>query len=99
MVTTFKNRLRKSLLDGAKAGTVAGIYLRPERRSTAQFPSILISQRCFHQAAKALNSALDHLYAAHGIRNVEWYVDRSLGLDVQGRIAWCNLDITDAIVP
>lgn len=99
MVAPFKKRLHKALLDGAVVGTVPGIYLKPERRSTVQFPSVMLSQRCVHQAAKVLETALDRLYAAHGSNNVDWYIERSLGLDVHGRVAWCNLDITDAIVP
>lgn len=89
----------KTQIDAVEAGAVHGIYLRPERRSPIQFGSIFLSERCIHQAGKALNVALNRLYAAHGTGNIEWYIERSLGLDVQRRVAWCNLDITNVIVP
>lgn len=99
MAMSLKRRLRKSLLENVIAGTLPGIYLRPERRSPIQFGSVYLGERCLRQAGKALEVALDRLYAAHGTSNIEWYVERSLGLDVQRRVAWCNIDITDVIVP
>jgi hypothetical protein len=80
-------------------GAVPGIYLKPERRSGVQFEGTYLSQSCPIEAATALERALDGLYKRHGEKNVAWYIERSLGLDVKRNVAWCNLDITDQIVP
>lgn len=81
-----------------ESGATAGIYLRPERRSVVQFEITFLDGNCPKKAATALEKALGRLYARHGEKNVEWYIERSLGLDVARNVAWCNVDITDQIV-
>lgn len=93
------NRITLCRLQNNGAGEVPGIYLRPERRSAIQFEIVFLSKSCHLQAATALNKALDGLYAKHGIKNIDWYIERSHGLDVKRNVAWGNLDITDQIVP
>lgn len=92
-------RILRCRLQNSGAGEVPGIYLRPERRSAIQFEIVFLSQRCVKQAATALETALDGLYAKHGVKNIDWYIERSQGLDVNRNVAWGNLDITDLVVP
>ena len=46
-----------------------------------------------------IDSVLERLFTKHGETKLNRYIERSLGLDVEGRIAWCNLDLTDQVVP
>jgi hypothetical protein len=80
------------------AGELPGIYLKPERRSKVQFDPIFLSSNCYSKANFALNRELNRLFSKHGESNIDWYAERSLGLDVAGKIAWNNMDITEAIV-
>lgn len=85
---------------GKSEGQVAGLYLKPARRSQIQFEPIFLGNGMQDESVLVcLNRALDKLYADNQKTQVDWYIERSLGLDVDGRIAWCNLDITDCIVP
>lgn len=92
-------RIARTQIKTLELGTVPGIYLRPERNSPVQFAGEFLSSGCHHQAGVALTAALDRLFAAHGEKKIAYYVERSLGLDVFRKVAWCNLDITDDIVP
>lgn len=83
----------------AAPGSVPGLYLRPERRSRAQFePVRLAAKDDFDQARRVIDRELGRLFTAHGEANVDWYVGCSLGLDVRRSVAWCNSDLTDRVV-
>lgn len=77
-------------------GQVPGYYLRPEKLSAVQFPPIFLG--FFNHKAGAcqqLDKQLSTLYERFGGDNVRWYIERSLGLDCAGRIAWCNMDLSE----
>lgn len=97
---TMKSVLRHIRRIGERdsVGEVPGIYLKPWRNSKVQFAPVFLSSNCYSQANVALNRELDRLFTVHGEANIDWYAERSLGCDVAGRIAWNNMDITDAIV-
>ncbi|BDT74121.1 hypothetical protein os4_36740 (plasmid) [Comamonadaceae bacterium OS-4] len=98
MASSLQRRYLQSQLKSSECGTVPGIYLKPERRSGIQFGFTFLSQSCLYEAAVVLEKSLDALYARHGEKKVEWYIERSLGLDVHRNIAWSNVDITDLVV-
>lgn len=78
-------------------GTVAGIYLRPEKTSRHQFLSVYLGPRPARLLGAELNQHLSYLHRRYGERNVDWYVEESFGLDIKGSVAWCNVDLTDQI--
>ena len=94
-IQTLKQRSRKAACDSD--GTVAGIYLRPERRSVIQFPVIFLG-KTLDAARGTICDRLDNLFAQHGESNISWYVERSLGPTVTGAIGWCNMDISDCLI-
>ncbi|ABD72140.1 hypothetical protein Rfer_4454 (plasmid) [Rhodoferax ferrireducens T118] len=83
----------------SSTGQVRGLYLKSERGSEVQFEPMFLSDVGPEHACIRLDKTLDRLYASHDIKQVQWYIERSHGLDVNGKIAWGNIDITDQVVP
>ena len=92
-------RRRKRQSEANSRGQVAGLYLKCERRSKFQFEPTFLGNQGHEYACGVLDKVLDRLYVSHGVNNVKWYIERSHGLDIEGKIAWDNLDITEQIIP
>ena len=98
MALIAETRRERSRADASSTGEAPGLYLRPERRSGAQFAPVWLGTSSA-TARQMIDSVLERLFTKHGETKLNWYIERSLGLDVEGRIAWCNLDLTDQVVP
>jgi hypothetical protein len=83
----------------ASTGEARGLYLRAERSSKVAFGPIFLGNDGAHHALAVLNKQLDKLYASHAVADVGWYIERSHGIDVHGKILWGNIDVTDCVVP
>lgn len=83
----------------SSTGQVRGLYLKSERSSEVQFEPMFLGDDGTENAYIRLGKSLDLLYANHDIKQVQWYIERSHGLDVNGKIAWGNIDLTDLVVP
>lgn len=93
--------MRSTHQDDSPPGRVAGLYLKPEKRSRVQFQPVLLAKSGSDDviaARHAIDRELNCLFNKHGIDNVDFYVERSLGLDVQQAVAWCNQDLTDLVI-
>lgn len=97
LLTQMRRQLRRC--KESSTGQVRGLYLKSESSSVVQFEPMFLGDDGTEYAYIRLGKSLDRLFASHDVKQVQWYIERSHGLDVNGKIAWGNIDLTDQVVP